>query len=185
MRAFVALELPDEVRRAGAALGARLAEVAAVRPVPEGQLHLTLKFLGDIDERQGVQLGSALAAETWPSMRLQLRGLGQFPPRGAPHVVWAGVEGDLQRLSEVAGRVETLASAVGVPAETRPFRAHVTLGRCRSPRGALALGEMLRERAAGPLGPPFAAPAVALFRSDVGGEGAVHRALVRVPLPAP
>lgn len=184
MRAFVALELPDPVRRAAAALGERMLPLGDVRPVPEHQLHLTLKFLGDLGERTVEDLGRAVAAEPWPTPSLRLAGLGRFPAGGAPRVLWAGVDGDLAALAAMAARAEALASAVGVPAETRPFRAHVTLGRCRSPRGAAALRAFVRAHATVEVAGPFAPPAVTLFRSDVGRDGAVHHALVRAPLPS-
>jgi len=182
MRGFVALELPDAVRQQLAALGRRLQPLGDVRSTPTSQLHVTLKFLGDVDDAQAGAIGRHLAAARWQRLQLRPAGLGQFPPRGAPRVLWAGLGGDTAPLAALARELETLATGLGVAGEDRPFRAHVTLGRCRSPRGAAALQRALQELGAGLDGPDFTATTVTLFRSEPGPAGAVHTPIAHAQL---
>jgi len=182
MRAFVALELPDPVRQQLAALGQRLQALGDVRGTPTAQIHVTLKFLGDVVQAQAAAIGRHLAAARWPRLQLRPRGLGQFPPRGAPRVLWAGLGGETAQLMALARELEAVATDLGVAAEDRPFRAHVTLGRCRSPRGSAALQRALQELGSALDGPDFTATAVTLFRSEPGSGGAVHTAIAHAQL---
>jgi 2'-5' RNA ligase len=177
-RCFVALDLPAPVRALLAAAGARLRGLGDVRQVPEAQLHLTLRFCGDIDERQRAALGGVVEAGPWPALQLLLSGLGQFPPRGAPRVLWAGVAGDVEALAQIASRIEAAAAAAGVPREDRPFHPHVTLGRARSPRGGARLSAALREQGRVFASEPFAPQGLTLYRSELGAGGSVHTPLV-------
>jgi 2'-5' RNA ligase len=177
MRCFVALDLPADVRARLAACAGALRGIGDVRWVAEAQLHLTLRFCGEIDERQRDALAGVVANGPWPALQLQLAGLGQFPPRGAPRVLWAGVGGDVDALAGVAVRIDAAAVAAGVPPEDRPFHAHVTLGRARSPRGGARLSAALREQGRELGAAPFAAPAVTLYGSELRSEGALHTPL--------
>src|SRR5687767_4376349 len=124
MRCFVAVEVPEEVR----GLLARVQEAlrradADVKWVERENVHLTLKFLGELTEEAAARLSGALAAEAarWPPLRLAFGGIGVFPERGAPRVVWAGCAGDLERLAGLARAVERAAEAEGVEREPHPF----------------------------------------------------------------
>jgi len=178
-RAFVAIELEAPLREAigelQAGLRPRLGAVRLVRP--EG-IHLTLRFLGDTSPAQVEALRPRLAAAVaqCPPAEARVAGLGLFPERGSPRVLWLGLEVpppilDLQRACERAAR------ASGFEKEERPFRAHLTLGRWR-------------ERAATPDLPFVDLTAtrldtLVLFRSDLRPGGAVYTALARFPLGRP
>jgi 2'-5' RNA ligase len=179
VRAFVALDLDARLREAMGELQARLRpRLGGIRMTrPEG-IHLTLRFLGDTSPEQVAALRPLLAsaAEACPAAEARVAGLGTFPERGSPRVLWLGLDVpsavyDLQRACERAAR------AAGFEREERPFRAHLTLGRWR-------------DRAARPDLPPAdlgATPldSLVLFKSDLRPEGAVYTSLARFALGRP
>jgi len=178
-RAFVAIELEaplrEAIRELQAGLRPRLGAIRLVRP--EG-IHLTLRFLGDTSPAQVETMRPLLAAAVadCPAAEARVAGLGTFPERGSPRVLWLGLEVppsilDLQRACERAAR------AAGFESEARSFRAHLTLGRWR-------------EKAARPDLPPAdlgttRLDTLVLFRSDLQPGGAVYTPLARFPLGRP
>lgn len=143
MRCFYAIPLPDAVRTALVHTQRELAQSGAdVRWVREEALHLTLLFLGDVDDGQDGAWADALlrAAEGLEPPRLAVAGLGYFGPPRAPRVVWAGVrEEDGDGLARLAARLAEEARAKGMAIDPRPFSPHITLGRPRGPHRAAAL----------------------------------------------
>jgi 2'-5' RNA ligase len=142
IRAFIALEINEDVRRSLGALQAELkesgAQVSWVRPE---NIHLTLVFLGNVFEALVGPLSrrlDAIAAEI-SGFSLQVSGTGTFGSKRHPRVVWAGIEGVPPELEELHGKVAAAVRELDVPLENRPFRAHLTLGRVRSSRNVDAL----------------------------------------------
>lgn len=189
MRLFIALNLPDEVRRALHEATAPLREavprgVAWVRP--EG-LHLTLKFLGDVDDARAADVAAALrrVAAGHAAVRVSISGVGAFPSLARPRVVWAGVEAT-PRLELLQHDVEAACAALGFEVEGRAFRPHVTLGRVRpGPRASDASVESLRALAAvaprvAPSG-DVVVPTLDLMASTLTPGGARHEAVARLP----
>jgi len=182
IRTFIAIELPVEIKEAMAEVQAELrksdADVGWVRP--EG-VHLTLKFLGDVEEKKVAELGDALReglkGET--PFILQAKGIGTFPTPRAPRVVWLGVEGEVTRLSALAKTVEEICANLKFPKEDRPFKAHLTLGRVKSPRGRGALVKMLENFKDADLG-EFRADAVSVMKSELQRTGAVYTEMRRI-----
>ena len=175
-RAFVAIDLDPALREAIGDLQARLRpRLGAIRLVRPQGIHLTLRFLGDTSPTQVDSLRPRLAeaAALCPPAEARVAGLGTFPERGSPRVLWLGLSVpspvlDLQHACERAAR------AAGFEREERPFRAHLTLGRWR-------------ERAARPELPVADLGAtrletLVLFRSDLSPGGAVYTPLARFPL---
>lgn len=150
MRAFLAIALPDEVR---IAVGAVMAPVAQAHPaarwVRAANLHLTIEFLGSVDDALLGRLDEALApvATATPAADLVLSGVGAFPP-GRPRVLWLGLVAGAPWHAELSGSVRAVVRDVGLVPDTRPPSAHVTLARQERPdRAALAaLGEAFGER---------------------------------------
>jgi 2'-5' RNA ligase len=145
---------------------------------PEG-VHVTLRFLGEVAERRLPELSAAwrAAAAAGRPAELTATGLGTFPPRGRPRVLWVGLhDGSGGNLAALAGLLEQAAREAGFPPEERPFAPHLTLARA----GA---GEAPRRPAAeiGALG-SFHAAEVTLYRSLPGRGGAVHTPLERYPV---
>jgi 2'-5' RNA ligase len=176
VRCFCALELPDAVRDACAAAAAPLRGLGDVKWVAPPQLHVTLRFLGELGDAQVAAMRAAVEVP-WPAVRLSLQGLGQFPERGPPRVLWAGLAGDVGALAAIAAQLDRAALAAGVPADDKPFRAHITLGRCKSPLGAARLSAALRERGAALTGPECNAERVVLYRSELQRAGPVYTEL--------
>src|SRR5437667_11373232 len=115
MRCFVAVKVGEAVRDLlGRVQEALRRADGHVKWVERDNLHLTLKFLGDLDEDRVGTLRKLLGAEAarWRRMSLEYAGIGTFPERGAPRVVWAGATGDVDRLAGLAAAVERHAEAV-------------------------------------------------------------------------
>ncbi|HLQ38706.1 MAG TPA: RNA 2',3'-cyclic phosphodiesterase [Planctomycetota bacterium] len=181
MRCFVALELPEPLQARLACTIAALRGVGDVKWVQQQQLHVTLKFLGDATEPQLLPVRAALAAVRGP-LCCSLAGVGHFPSHGAPRVLWAGVAGDTAAMAALAARFDEVGGAVGIAREDRPFHAHVTLGRLRTPQAAGTLLARLAANAAQVHSELLPAPAVTLFASELQPGGSHYTSLLRVAL---
>lgn len=186
-RLFIAAELPEPVRAELARAQDRLRRGGPpVKWVAPQAMHLTLRFLGDTDAARLPELSAAMreALADRRAAALRLAAAGAFPNLGRPNVIWAGVDGALADLAAAVAALEQRLVALGFPREPKPFRAHLTLGRVRreaSREQQERLGADVR--ALPPLEPiEWAAGRVALFRSDLGREGAVYTALDVVEL---
>jgi len=175
--------LPETVRlrvdEAAAPLRERARGVSWVRAE---NLHVTLRFLGSVDEATLGRVREALAeaaAEVGP-FRLALAGFGGFPSPSAPRVLWVGVTDGAEPLGALHARVEAALARRGLPPEGRAFHPHVTLGRAREPRGVSGIAELLEGRGE-PLG-ETRVEAVHLMRSDLDPGGARYGVLAREPL---
>lgn len=184
VRSFVAVRLPEDVRAALAA------EIARLRPagrevawVAAENLHVTLRFLGGVEEDRLEAVGAALAAVAAGAagFEVEVRGLGAFPTPSRPRVLWAGLAGGAPALAELAGRVEEALAGLGFPREERPFAGHVTLGRVREPRRDPRLEQALAAGAGRPFG-RLPVDRVALMRSDLSPRGARYTVLGAWPL---
>ncbi len=143
MRLFVAVDLDEAVRQAASAVGDRLARALqkaapgrtpGVSWVRAGNLHLTLRFLGEIEEFRAAALVARFAEPLRLSpFEIDLAGIGVFPAAGSPRVVWVGVTEGRPELVSLAASVEDRLDACGFGREPRQFQAHLTLGRCREP----------------------------------------------------
>ncbi|MFH1610074.1 MAG: RNA 2',3'-cyclic phosphodiesterase [Candidatus Bipolaricaulota bacterium] len=137
VRLFFCVELPDAVRaELGRATGGLRARLGAGTWVAEENLHITLRFLGEVgeDSLPGLRdLGRAVASAT-PPFELNLDRLGAFPSPHRARVLWAGPTGDSPPFSDLARRVEDGVQALGFPPETKPAHPHVTMARLRVPQ---------------------------------------------------
>jgi len=132
MRTFIALDLSPEIKARLAGFIGRLAPLGrGVKWVSQESMHLTLKFLGEIDETRAAQVKDILRSVAGQSEALPLRfqGTGAFPPGSScPRVLWVGIEAP-PGLALLQEKVEDGCQAIGFARETRPFHAHLTLGR--------------------------------------------------------
>ena len=141
IRAFIAVQLTDEVRDAlrevVRSLSGRV-ERGAVRWVRPEQMHLTLRFLGDSDTGKlpAVQAAMDAVAASNASFEMRLGGIGCFPNRNRPRVIWVGLSGEEARLLSLVVALEEELAHLGWDPEGKPFRAHLTLGRVKDERGA-------------------------------------------------
>ena len=190
IRAFIALELPPQAKEALSKTIERLQSAipSGVRWVNPSGIHLTLKFLGNIDPALVNDILKATAKAVKQSrgdpIRLKLSNLGVFPNERQPRVVWAGIEGDIETLRALQSSLDQAIAELGFPKERRPFSPHLTLGRVRdgvpaSLRGSVgsALTSVTPEPSA-----PWRAEALYLIRSTLTPNGAIYDCLGSVPL---
>ena len=139
------------------------------RWIPPGRWHLTLLFLGrvPVERLPPLETVAAAAIAAAPPMTLRLAGGGRFGSSRRPQVCWAGLDGDVRPLTELARRLSDAARALGLPVEDRPFRAHLTLGRWRPGRPA---DGSLPERLVDYRGPEWPVTEVRLLESHLGPE---------------
>jgi len=187
LRTFVAVEIPEEVRAALAAVQSHLRQrrVRARWVRPQG-MHLTLKFLGDIPADQIPSVADALqtAAGGHVGFSLTAAGIGVFPALRRPRVVWAGFSGGTGPLADLQASVEERLAAAGFPREDRPFRAHLTIGRCSEAVAPAVVGEAVNSFAGRRFG-EFDVRELVLFQSELKPDGPVYTALARVKLNEP
>ena len=152
-------------------------------------LHLTLKFLGEVDPGATADiitaLESACAGRGAPG--LSVVGCGAFPKARAPRVVWLGLGGQTEQVAQMAQAVQTALEPLGFAPEDRAFRPHLTLGRVRRPRkGAKAPSTAPLSRALAALataaGPSFKADQAVLMKSTLTKSGPIYEPLHRVTL---
>jgi 2'-5' RNA ligase len=148
VRLFVALEIPSAVRENLAALLASLRAITKEpRWVRAENLHVTLKFLGEVAEEKLEAARAALSGiRSDQAVTLEFRGLGFFPNEKHPRVFWAGVEASAN-LKTLAGDLEGAMEKLGFPREKREFSPHLTLARFERPRLSEALRKAITESA--------------------------------------
>lgn len=176
MRLFVGIPLPLDIREGLARLASGLPGARWVRPE---SLHVTLRFIGEVDEGQAEDVDAALAAIRAPAFPLTVTGIGCFERGRRVHAVWAGVEAGTA-IGHLYDKVESAVVRCGLPPERRNFKAHVTLARLRN-TPTRRVGEYIQTRQ-GFAGGSFTADRFTLFRSHLGGEGALYEPLVDYPL---
>lgn len=147
MRTFIALPLPSEIQERLSTIQERLkkngADVSWVKP---HNIHLTLKFLGERDEKMIKSIGEILeqvAGDTQP-FYLRLSSPGAFPGINAPRVIWMGIDKGAEETKILAQELEDKIARAGIPKEKRPFSCHITIGRVRSGLNIQKLTEELK-----------------------------------------
>lgn len=183
MRAFLAIELPRDIRD-------RIEKVKeGLRPVVRGVrwtraegMHLTLKFFGDILPEDVGCISEAVEQHTRniPPLMLFLDALGGFPGLSRPRILWLGVGEETGRLAAVQAAIEKDLAACGFPTEQRKFTAHLTLGRARA-RGGVSSLASLPDMVEDLSGHRFSATELVLFRSDLRPTGPLYTVLARFP----
>jgi 2'-5' RNA ligase len=188
VRTFIAIELPDELKEGLAQLQAQLksSNPSSVKWVDPFGIHLTLKFLGNIDVArisEITQVVKAASQEISP-FHLEVKGLGVFPNLRRVQVVWVGVGGELDRLRQLQQRLESNLAPLGFAAESRPFTPHLTLARLRD-RALPSERERLGQLIAGTKFETVHTINVAsinLMKSQLTREGAIYSRLSSVEL---
>lgn len=187
IRSFIAVELCAEIRQ-------KLEEILrsmqgprtqAVRWVPARNIHLTLKFLGDVAPAQMTPLTQQLRDRVCQeaAFSISIGEMGAFPNPRRPRVVWVGVDAP-QELAALAALVDRETGRLGFPPEDRPFSPHLTLGRVNqsaTPEQVRQIAAVLAEQNVGRLG-TCRVSEVVLFRSDLRPGGAEYTPLLKLPL---
>jgi RNA 2',3'-cyclic 3'-phosphodiesterase len=153
LRAFVALEVPGQVLDALVDFQRSLSNTGAdLKLVERENLHFTIKFLGYITDTQIEEAKSRLGKISIPGAEIEVRGTGAFPKAANPRVVWAGAAPkDEDTVSSIAREVARSLEGIG-ERDDRPFRAHITLARVRSPKNSRLLEELILNEADRPFG---------------------------------
>ena len=188
IRAFVAILLPEELVKRLAALQEELQSklpAAAVRWTRPEQIHLTLKFLGNVEKRRLAELTAALqqACQAVPALRLRAQGLGFFPPRQPPRVIWIGVHDGSRALHQLQHLVEEAAGTFTQQKPADVFTGHLTIGRAKNlSRGQAErladFSEKIKDRVLG----EWKAETVELMRSQLSPEGSRHSCLASISI---
>jgi len=184
IRAFLALDPPPEVLRKIADIQGmlRMNIQGALKWVrPEG-IHLTLKFFGAIAAKAVSAVSEVVAGQAAGArpFNLEAKGLGVFPDTRRPRVLWLGIGGEVERLSALQQAIDQGLEACGYPREQRPFRAHLTLARIKSPQGLGGLDGVLTAKGSESAG-KFTATGLTLFKSDLTPKGAIYTVLNHFP----
>lgn len=166
-RLFVAIRLPAAVR---ARLLDLMGGVAGARWLPDDQLHLTLRFVGEVDRHLAQDIDAALSSVHHSAFSIALNGLGAFERRGEPTTLWAGVTPH-QPLRALHKKVDQALVRVGVEPDRRAYMPHITIARL--PRGAGPVGSLV-ERSGGVGGPPFRVAQFCLYESRLTPDGPIY-----------
>ncbi|MBP7055878.1 MAG: RNA 2',3'-cyclic phosphodiesterase [Candidatus Omnitrophica bacterium] len=146
MRTFIAIELSDEIRKTLSQAQSHLRYSGAdVKWVSEENTHLTLKFLGELSEDKVEKVTSILdnIAKNFKTFEISLKDIGAFPKIEFPKVIWVGLDKGAKESAELASRIDISLSEMGFAGETRPFAAHLTIGRVRSPKNKAVLKDKI------------------------------------------
>jgi len=186
IRAFIAIELPEETKKKLIELEASLQEkkYPAKWVLPEN-MHLTLKFLGDIgtDSIPNIRDVMEEAVLYTTPFKLGVSGVGVFPNMRRIQIIWAGVTGELSPLNELQKNLDTGLKNLGFAPESRPFTAHLTLARMRdeaSPGERETAGKIISTVQI--KAPEFQVKAINLIKSELKREGPVYTRILSVPL---
>jgi len=171
MRLFIAIELPDDVKKVLARLRA---DIRGAHWVPVAQLHLTLSFLGEVDDVAAKSLTSELAQIQAPGFDLGFAGAGSFPNQRQPRVLWVGLRPE-PLLANLAALVRSAVLSCHIPQEERPFAPHITLARIRQPikQPITAFIDLCQRHEL----PSFSVRGFILFQSRLTPQGAIHTPL--------
>jgi 2'-5' RNA ligase len=167
-RLFVAIDLPEGIKKQ---LVAMECGMQGARWVAKEQLHLTLSFIGDVDDLTLQYIRTALKEVVSPAFPLNLCGIGHFPPGKYPRVLWVGLTA-CKELLDLQHLVESALRKVGIPPEERRFSPHITIARLKETpaKRVLALEEEHKSFAS----PSFTVSEFHLYSSTLSRNGAIH-----------
>ncbi|HET7088221.1 MAG TPA: RNA 2',3'-cyclic phosphodiesterase [Anaerolineae bacterium] len=189
VRAFIAVELPKVTRDALSEVQARLGQHAprgSVRWVKPDNIHLTLKFLGQVPTAQieAISLALRRAVSVLHVFPFDVMRVGCFPDAQRPRVIWVGIDEPSGALHALQRAVESATVPLGYPTEPRPFQPHLTLGRTGRdlrPADLHKLGEAVMAAKIGLIGHVHA-DEIVLFQSELAPSGSIYTVLARFPL---
>jgi 2'-5' RNA ligase len=174
-RLFVAIRPPAPVRLRLLGL---MGGVAGARWQSDEQLHLTLRFIGEVDRHRARDVDAALSGVHHPAFEIAVNGLGAFERRGEPVALWAGLAPH-EPLHALHKKVDQALVRVGVEPDRRAYLPHITLARL--PRGAGPVGSLV-EQSGGAASPPFAVEEFCLYESRLTPDGPIYSIAERYPL---
>ena len=183
MRTFIAVELPEQIKKEIEQLQTPLKKTNAfVSWVKPGNIHITLKFLGEVPEEKINEVFSAteLALKNAKRFKMNLKGMGAFPDFRRPRVIWIGAGKGGEELSDMATKIEEETEKIGYPKEKRKFSAHFTIGRVKSPKNIEKLIELVKSSDFET--EDMEVNEVTVMRSQLHPAGAIYTPLKKIPL---
>jgi RNA 2',3'-cyclic 3'-phosphodiesterase len=184
IRTFIAIELPEKIIYAIRKVQEEIKSYGLkIRWVHPDNIHLTLKFLGDIKEADTEKVAKAVSESVtgYPPMSLAVKGIGVFPGIKNPRVLWLGISKQLDLLTALQRTLDEKLEAMGFPKEKRPFRGHLTLGRIKSIIDPKTLHDVLKEFIRFE-SESFFADRIIVYKSDLKSSGPVYTKLVETYL---
>ena len=175
-RLFVAIDLPEEIK---AALCALRCPISGAKWVSEAQLHLTLRFIGDADDDLLHRITTGLSDIMAAPFSLAMMGVGCFPPKRDPKVLWVGIDKN-EALFNLQNAVAKALLQSGLEPEIRPFSPHITIARLKETSAAL-LAPFLQQNNRF-VTPFFPVTEFILYSSTLAPQGAIHRQEALFPL---
>jgi 2'-5' RNA ligase len=169
-RLFVALDIPADIKEDIANI---CHGVPYAKWVEVGQMHLTLQFLGAVEGGRYREVVEVLHAVEMPAFSFEIKGVGHFPPRKDPRVLWVGIDKS-DTVMQLAGAIERALRSIGVALENRRFHPHVTVARLRERTPLADIAGFLAAHALFRPARPVPASAFHLYSSVLSRDGAVH-----------
>lgn len=184
MRCFIAIDLSDKVLRNVTQLKERLStRVSTVRWTRAEQIHLTLKFLGEVPDRDVpvvCEYAQEVASRFGP-IDLKVAGVGCFPPRGGVRIVWAGMADPSGELFRCYQALENAFADLGFNKEGRPFHPHLTIGRVNNPRESDEIRRILKSNEDFDAG-SYTADELVVYQSVLKKTGPIYAPMARCPM---
>jgi len=183
IRTFIAISVPGEIKKNISDLQRKLKQSKGiVKWIRTESMHLTLKFLGDVEEKRILSVADAVQHAAGPQQpfTISLGGTGVFPHPGRPRVLWVGVNQGKEILTSLAGSIDNSCTDLGFKPEKRKFSAHLTLGRVKSQQG---IEHTLRDmNTADFQAGSFQADRIIVMQSELKPEGARYTPLHTIKL---
>jgi 2'-5' RNA ligase len=179
IRTFIAIEIPGDIISKLGDLQLGLKKYGfKIRWVQSENIHLTLKFLGDVEETNFDEIAEALSktADGYTEMSLKAKGIGVFPSIKRPRVLWVGLTGQLESLVKLQNTLDKNLKTLGFPEEKRPFKGHLTIGRIKGKINTKKFGDALLTFR-GFETETFAVGRIILYKSELKPAGAVYTKL--------
>ncbi len=187
IRSFIAIPLPVEIQSSLVEFGLKMGvnQRNGFRPVQSGNIHLTIKFLGDASLEQVKSVSACLAkiVQSQSTFRIVFEGIGAFPNWNLPRVIWAGISAPAE-LESLYQAIDQETKKLGFPSENRKFSPHLTISRVNSSMGDPQFARVIASLRVLPLPPLFGemrADCVNLYRSVLQPGGAVYSLISRHP----
>ena len=176
-RSFIAIEIPGDLKESLIRIQERFRKTGErVSWVKPGGMHITLKFLGDIEEESISQIGEEIGhvCSNRDPIKVKLCGAGVFPNMKQPRILWIGIREGAKEIQQVFEALDPRLSEIGFPRDKRPFRPHVTLGRIKHLRDRQGFAVIVKENQDSEVG-TMTAKSIQLMESRLRPEGALYR----------
>lgn len=172
MRLFAGIPLPEQIREAiDRVIRDWKAEVSGIKYVERENLHITLKFIGEVEEQKAERIKELLGMVSFNPIEVELEGVGAFPSADRPRVVWIGVKKGFNEIAALSRQIDELLAWEGIPQEMKAFHPHVTIGRVR--RYSPAIKSKMEKYAGRSFG-SFTVDRFVLYKSTLTPRGPIY-----------